>query len=1362
MFLDRDGFMTAPLPLRQISDSSHSSFTSPSLSSSLSPSSVSSLQTTPTATNYSTIRPMTSSDITTSPDFCPSMKSGASELLMNLSPASYYQSPPSINPSLTVPLASSSSYDAPYGAMLLGGSGNEDARFNQQLLLSSMPADAVMTMATVNKAEAEAVPGTNKMHPYHSQSLPVSTSVSPVPVADAAPERGPTKRRRDQLLAAMNNEGCDFMTQSSQAAAASTPNSPRKRISLSSGFGYPGPTTAMTTARTSVLGKQQAKGSSQSQHSPPKKSHFCPWPDCYKAFTRSAHLARHVRSHGGEKPYACPHVGCGKQFSRSDVLKEHFRIHDVNKVRKRKPRNMSSDHAKASSSSSSSSSSSLVGASDRHTAPAVKGSLENIHLCGNNSNHSIHGTTNSNNSSSSGSSNNNNSNNGAATVAALVAANASAAALYREVAAAASASTTNDPLSRIPPPLRTTHDSRDPGAFGSTTTTTTTTTTAATLISDSPRHGSVVFPSLFRSEGQLLSAPFPPQAQAQQEQQHSSSTSLDYANHEGQYSPLYASGQQQQQQHQHQQYQYQHQHQHQHVQQYPLMIDGVPDFAFGMQQPLQQTQHRPDLASPFYAQTSGQNDYFFRTASPTTYSSPTESHNGDLHVGSEFHSSIQGRNRIDSLASVTTDFSGMNYSDQSYQQQPFLGARDSTYSISSTTSDSMTVAQSSPVLDGNSGSAIRGDESVSCSPAKYQSPLLAGPQQGLTPTAANGTRQPLAMPMAAMIEELKIMDAVVPTTTAMTRMLHPKHGTWSPTIHVQQQQPNMQPCLQEHLHAHQPQYHHQQQHMHSVQEQYHHDDGLGLHQSGYSVPPLPPPPPMAPPSQQQRRPTSGLATRSGLETLQVPGQQTADSKKRVAYFYDQNIGNYHYGPGHPMKPHRIRMCHSLVMNYGLYNKMEIYRARPGSKKEMTAFHTDEYIDFLSRVSPDNMDAYAKEQMKFNVGDDCPIFEGLFEYCQLSAGGSMEGAARLNNGSCDIAVNWAGGLHHAKKTEASGFCYVNDIVLAILELLRYHPRVLYIDIDIHHGDGVEEAFYTTDRVMTVSFHKHGEYFPGTGEVRDVGAGPGKYYSVNFPLRDGIDDVTYKSIFEPVIQHVVDWYKPGAIVLQCGADSLSGDKLGCFNLSMKGHANCVAFVKKLNLPLLILGGGGYTMRNVARAWCYETGVAVGQEVGPDMPFNDYYEYFGPDYKLDVKPSNMDNANTLEYLEKIKQQVFENLARSKGAPSVQMQPVPRDLDLSDDEDLDDPEKRIPQRLWDKRVVPENEFEDSEDEEMNALNGVRYAKSMRQGRVSKADRTAAGEGQTGRTGRTRGTVDSLPAAATKLKSQQESSKGTNNSSSN
>ena len=103
-----------------------------------------------------------------------------------------------------------------------------------------------------------------------------------------------------------------------------------------------------------------------------------------------------------------------------------------------------------------------------------------------------------------------------------------------------------------------------------------------------------------------------------------------------------------------------------------------------------------------------------------------------------------------------------------------------------------------------------------------------------------------------------------------------------------------------------------------------------------------------------------------------------------------------------------------------------------------------------------------------------MFDGLFDFCQISAGGSVAGAIKLNHGLSDIAINWAGGLHHAKKSEAAGFCYINDIVLGILELLKYHQRVLYVDIDIHHGDGVEEAFFTSDRVMTFSIHKYGNF------------------------------------------------------------------------------------------------------------------------------------------------------------------------------------------------------------------------------------------------------------------------------------------------
>ncbi|KAI9758592.1 MAG: hypothetical protein M4579_002968 [Chaenotheca gracillima] len=446
--------------------------------------------------------------------------------------------------------------------------------------------------------------------------------------------------------------------------------------------------------------------------------------------------------------------------------------------------------------------------------------------------------------------------------------------------------------------------------------------------------------------------------------------------------------------------------------------------------------------------------------------------------------------------------------------------------------------------------------------------------------------------------------------------------------------------------------------------------------------------------------------------LDQPLMNGSNDRKRVAYFYDSDVGNYAYVAGHPMKPHRIRMAHSLIMNYGLYKKMEIYRAKPATRLEMTQFHTDEYVDFLQKVTPDNMEAYSKEQTKYNVGDDCPVFDGLFEFCGISAGGSMEGAARLNRGKCDIAVNWAGGLHHAKKSEASGFCYINDIVLGIIELLRFKQRVLYIDIDVHHGDGVEEAFYTTDRVMTVSFHKYGEYFPGTGELRDIGVGQGKHYAVNFPLRDGVDDKSYKGIFEPVIKNVMEWYRPEAVVLQCGGDSLSGDRLGCFNLSMKGHANCVNYVKTFGLPVLVLGGGGYTMRNVARTWAYETGMLVGENMGPELPFNDYYEYFGPDYELDVRPSNMDNANSREYLEKIKTQVIENLKRTAFAPSVQMTDVPRDPEGMDDEadaildDLDEDENkddRYTKRRWDKYVEKDGELSDSEDEDESGRNGVR-----------------------------------------------------------
>ncbi|OQR83522.1 histone deacetylase, partial [Thraustotheca clavata] len=304
--------------------------------------------------------------------------------------------------------------------------------------------------------------------------------------------------------------------------------------------------------------------------------------------------------------------------------------------------------------------------------------------------------------------------------------------------------------------------------------------------------------------------------------------------------------------------------------------------------------------------------------------------------------------------------------------------------------------------------------------------------------------------------------------------------------------------------------------------------------------------------------------------------------------------------------------------------------------------------------------------------DCPVFDGLFEFCQLSASGSIGGAARLNDNNADIVINWGGGLHHAKRSEASGFCYVNDCVLGILELLKKHARVLYIDIDIHHGDGVEEAFYTTNRVMTVSFHKYGGiYFPGTGNVKDVGYGDGKNYAVNFPCHDGMDDESFTAVFREVITKVMEHFAPGAVLMQCGSDSISGDRLGSFNLSVKGHGDCVAFVKTFNIPMLVVGGGGYTLRNVPRCWCYETSVLLGQEIPDAMPYNDYFEYFGPEYRLHMPVSNMENLNTPAYLNSIKQQLFEQLRNVEPVPSVPFQNIPPSYPVEDtNEDMTDPD--------------------------------------------------------------------------------------------
>ncbi|GBF93503.1 histone deacetylase [Raphidocelis subcapitata] len=379
-----------------------------------------------------------------------------------------------------------------------------------------------------------------------------------------------------------------------------------------------------------------------------------------------------------------------------------------------------------------------------------------------------------------------------------------------------------------------------------------------------------------------------------------------------------------------------------------------------------------------------------------------------------------------------------------------------------------------------------------------------------------------------------------------------------------------------------------------------------------------------------------------------------ENKRKVSYYYDSDVGDYYYGMSHPMKPHRVRMAHDLIVRYGLYKQLQVYKPLHATLDDMAAFHHRDYLEYLTVADRggDRATANASLKAKFNLKGDCPVFEGVFRYCQSYVGASLGGAVQLNHGQADTVINWAGGLHHAKTNQAAGFCYVNDIVLAILELLKYHKRVLYIDIDIHHGDGVEEAFFDTDRVLTVSFHKYGDdFFPGTGGPEEVGVDTGKYYAVNVPLDDGMDDASFAFLFEPIMEEVVARYRPEAIVLQSGADSLTGDRLGRFNLTIKGHAACHKFMMKFGLPMLVVGGGGYKIKNVARCWAYETAVLLGVEasVPDDLPPNEYYEYFKPDYKLHLTPdATLKNRNDQGSLARVLRTVLDNLRHIRPAPA------------------------------------------------------------------------------------------------------------------
>lgn len=365
---------------------------------------------------------------------------------------------------------------------------------------------------------------------------------------------------------------------------------------------------------------------------------------------------------------------------------------------------------------------------------------------------------------------------------------------------------------------------------------------------------------------------------------------------------------------------------------------------------------------------------------------------------------------------------------------------------------------------------------------------------------------------------------------------------------------------------------------------------------------------------------------------------------------------------HLMDPQRLRMVHSLVLSLGLREMFRLVPTTACSRDDLRMFHSAEYLNFLASVTHNKIISGEISNdlcHAFNIGPvkdtvDCTAFAGLWEYNRLVAGASIDAAYLIRTGQTDIAINWSGGLHHAKSGNAAGFCYINDCVLAIIELLKTYDRVLYIDIDFHHGDGVEEAFYITDRVCTLSLHRFSprKVFPGTGDIGDTGKGLGAYHSINIPLLSGMGDDLYVELFSDVLEALIPKFKPNAIVLQAGADSLVGDSVGMengsFNLSTWAHAQCVKFVRDLNIPLLVMGGGGYSKQSVARCWAIETAVLCGidaEDLPEKLPSRDFYygQYHDKKLHIDGRKDGVD-FNSPGRINQLKQTVLDNISKMK----------------------------------------------------------------------------------------------------------------------
>jgi acetoin utilization protein AcuC len=321
---------------------------------------------------------------------------------------------------------------------------------------------------------------------------------------------------------------------------------------------------------------------------------------------------------------------------------------------------------------------------------------------------------------------------------------------------------------------------------------------------------------------------------------------------------------------------------------------------------------------------------------------------------------------------------------------------------------------------------------------------------------------------------------------------------------------------------------------------------------------------------------------------------------RTALLYSPDFNRFSYGKEHPFKVQRFRLAYELMEAYGLTSLpcARVLDCVFAAEDDLLTFHSHGYLSKLREFS---LSDEPRADFRYGLGDiENPVFHGLYDWARLGAGGTIEAARLVSEEGYDVAFNLAGGWHHAHRSRASGFSYLNDSVLAINKLLQKGKRIVYLDIDAHHGDGVQEAFYDTDQVLTISIHESGEsLFPGTGAAKEIGTGKGRGYSVNVPLKEHSDDALFMKAFDEVAFPLVAAYNPDIMVTQIGADTFRTDPLTRLEITTHSYSYVIKKLKALRIPWVAVGGGGYETVNVARAWTLAWAIMNDVEISPRLP-------------------------------------------------------------------------------------------------------------------------------------------------------------------